>query len=75
LQFVYKRHCNRLKNNSIVGKSHEIQKVLETISMVAKADTTVLLGGESGTGKELVAKAIHNNSHRSQMPFIAINWV
>jgi DNA-binding NtrC family response regulator len=63
----------RFSIDSIIGKSPEIQKVLETISMVAKVDTTVLLEGESGTGKEVAAKAIHNNSHRSQMPFIAIN--
>jgi two-component system response regulator AtoC len=29
--------------------------------------------GESGTGKGLVARAIHENSHRSRRPFIVVN--
>jgi len=32
-----------------------------------------LICGESGTGKELVARAIHYNSARSPMPFVAVN--
>ena len=39
----------------------------------AGSDISVLVVGESGTGKELVAKAIHQQSHRKDGPFIAIN--
>jgi DNA-binding NtrC family response regulator len=58
---------------NIVGRSRKMRDVFETAIQVAHTDSTVLVTGESGTGKELLAKAIHQNSHRSKKPFIAIN--
>jgi two-component system response regulator HydG len=55
------------------GESRAMLKVYDLIRRVASTDTTVLLTGESGTGKELVARALHTESARSQMPFVAIN--
>jgi DNA-binding NtrC family response regulator len=43
------------------------------IERVANTDSTVLVLGESGTGKELVACALHYNSRRANMPFVAVN--
>ncbi|MGD9727502.1 MAG: sigma-54 interaction domain-containing protein, partial [Nitrospiraceae bacterium] len=43
------------------------------IKKVADSKSNVLIGGESGTGKELVARAIHYNSSRAQMPFVTVN--
>ena len=57
----------------MIGTSREMQKVFATIKKVADTPANILILGESGTGKELVAKAIHNNSSRSKMPFMAIN--
>jgi DNA-binding NtrC family response regulator len=57
----------------MVGKSPAMQRVFETIQMVAKTDHTVLITGESGTGKDLTARAIHQLSHRSSGPFVAVN--
>jgi DNA-binding NtrC family response regulator len=57
----------------LVGKSVRMQRVYETIQMVAKTDVTVLITGESGTGKDLTARAIHALSHRSKAPFVAVN--
>ncbi len=58
---------------NIIARSRAMQKIIELIGKVAAYDTTVLITGESGTGKELVAKSIHNNSNRSERPFIPVN--
>ncbi len=57
----------------LVGSSASMNRVYETIQMVAKTDHTVLITGESGTGKELAARAIHNLSPRQHQPFVAVN--
>ncbi len=58
---------------NLVGKSAKMQRVYETIQMVAKTDLTVLITGESGTGKDLAARAIHTLSNRRSGPFVAVN--
>jgi two-component system response regulator PilR (NtrC family) len=57
----------------IVGQSEAMQKVFDVVRKVADSKSNVLICGESGTGKELVARAIHYNSGRSAMPFVAVN--
>ena len=57
----------------MIGGSREMLKVYATIKKVADTPANVLILGESGTGKELVAKAIHDNSSRREMPFLVIN--
>jgi len=57
----------------IVGVSEAIQVVLQQIELVADTDATVLITGESGTGKELVARAMHERSHRRKAPLVRLN--
>ncbi len=57
----------------MIGRCEAMQQVFQRIAKVAPTDTTVLILGESGTGKELVARAIHEQSARSQAPLIAVN--
>jgi transcriptional regulator with GAF, ATPase, and Fis domain len=57
----------------LIGESMPMKKVIGMIGKIAASDSTVLITGESGTGKELAARAIHENSPRSDQPFIAIN--
>jgi two-component system response regulator PilR (NtrC family) len=57
----------------LVGQSEAIQRVFEVVRKVADSKSNVLICGESGTGKELVARAIHYNSIRSALPFVAVN--
>ena len=60
-------------NSQIVGKAESMQEVFKAIGKISKTDITVLIRGESGTGKELIAQSVHENSSRSNEPFIAIN--
>ena len=57
----------------IVGESEGLRHVLSQVTLVAPADSTVLIIGETGTGKELVARSIHEQSRRCAKPFIAVN--
>lgn len=57
----------------IIGSSAPMQDVFKMIGQVAASDVTVMITGESGTGKELIARAVYQNSLRSQQPFIAVN--
>lgn len=56
----------------MVGRSRVFNDMLALINRVAPAETAVLLQGDSGTGKELVARAIHDNSPRSNKPFVVV---
>jgi DNA-binding NtrC family response regulator len=57
---------------SIIGSSDAMKRMVELIERVAETQTNVLVTGESGTGKELVARALHERSKRSGA-FLAIN--
>ncbi len=55
------------------GDSAAVRRVRHMIRQVAGYDTSVLITGESGTGKEVVARAIHAQSSRRALPFVAVN--
>jgi formate hydrogenlyase transcriptional activator len=57
----------------IIGKSSELKAVLESVRIVAPADSTVLIQGETGTGKEMIARAIHKLSPRKGQAFVKVN--
>ena len=57
----------------IVGEHPLMQRINALVSRVAGADAAVMITGESGTGKEVVARTIHNLSHRAHRPFVPIN--
>lgn len=59
--------------NTIIGNSQATQKIYDQIEKATRTNISVAITGETGTGKELVAKAIHYNSSRASMPFVAVN--
>ncbi|MGD8414274.1 MAG: sigma-54 dependent transcriptional regulator, partial [Candidatus Latescibacterota bacterium] len=62
-----KDHCG------IVGRSQEMEEVVEAILQVGPTEVPILIEGESGTGKDVIAKAVHAASRRKDGPFEAIN--
>ena len=64
---------DRYKFSNIIGKSPAMQGIYELILNASTTDANVVIYGESGTGKELVARAIHDNSRRSDANFVAVN--
>lgn len=58
---------------NMVGSSPELKHVFSLIEKAIKSSINVSISGETGTGKEEVAKAVHYNSERKKMPFVAVN--
>lgn len=73
VQQLEKRIANKYSFDAIIGKSKNIEQVIELAKKVAGTDSTVLLTGETGTGKEVFAQAIHENSNRKDKSFVALN--
>jgi DNA-binding NtrC family response regulator len=57
----------------IPGRSAAIRALLDTIKRIGPSDANVIIQGETGTGKGLVARALHQESHRSTQPFLELN--
>ncbi|HFN3232223.1 TPA: sigma-54-dependent transcriptional regulator [Campylobacter coli] len=61
------------QENGFFSSSDKLEQVLSLSQKAAKTDASVMLFGESGVGKEVFSRFIHQNSKRSQKPFVAIN--
>ena len=59
--------------SGMIGECPAMQVLFNNIKKVAPTDSTVLVLGESGTGKELVARAVHEQSQRTEGPMISVN--
>jgi len=71
--YLKERLNDRFDFSSIIGQSQAMDKLFETMALVAPSEATVLIVGESGTGKELIANALHQNSPHKDRPFIKVN--
>ncbi|GAB2518281.1 sigma-54-dependent transcriptional regulator [Spirosoma aerophilum] len=58
-------------STNIIGSA--MRPILDTVEQVAPTDANVLILGENGTGKDLIARAIHDNSHRKEKPFVSVD--
>jgi DNA-binding NtrC family response regulator len=68
---VLKRKVSKVQE--IVGDSIPIKKIKETIDKVAPTEARVLITGENGVGKEMVARWLHEKSHRSKYALVEVN--
>lgn len=66
------KHFNT-SSQQIVGESGTMQDVFTKIQKVAPTDANVLILGENGTGKDLIARSLHENSHRKDKPFVKVD--
>ena len=57
----------------LIAQSPIMLRTLETLTLAAPTDATVLLLGETGTGKELAARYLHERSARADRAFVAVN--
>lgn len=60
-------------DTGFVAFDNKTKEVMEIAKRVANSDATLLITGESGTGKEVLAQYVHQQSNRSEEPFVAIN--
>jgi len=72
-EFLRKALMKVQRTNQLIGRSKAMEEIVRQILKVAPTDFTVTIHGESGTGKELIAQALHNNSQRSEKPFVAVD--
>ena len=58
---------------ALYGSSPAMREVFATLERVAPTEMSVLIHGETGSGKELVARALHDESHREKHPFVVLD--
>ena len=63
----------RLGKHEIVWAGPAMQRVMAQVERVAASESRVCICGETGTGKELVARTLHEKSHRQDGPFVTLN--
>lgn len=51
----------------------QIESVVRKVQRILNRDIPLMILGETGTGKELLARAVHQDSHRAKQPFVAVN--
>jgi two-component system, NtrC family, nitrogen regulation response regulator NtrX len=68
---ILKRKVSKVQE--IIGESVAIKKIKNTIDKVAPTEARVLVTGENGSGKELVARWLHEQSHRNTAPIVEVN--
>ena len=69
----HKRKPVRLKREYIIGSSPALNNCLDLVAQAAESDANVFITGETGTGKELFARAVYENSLRSNEAFVIVD--
>ena len=73
IQHLEKKVYQRFTCGDIISQDPRMLHIFDLLPIVAGRDVTVLIQGPTGCGKDLVAKVIHEQSHRAKGPFIKVN--
>ena len=73
IQHLEKKAYQRFTCGDIISQDPRMLHIFDLLPIVAARDVTVLIQGPTGCGKDLVAKVIHEQSHRAKGPFIKVN--
>src|SRR5580700_5725196 len=63
----------RVGKHTMVWTGETMRRVMAQIERVAASESRVCIYGETGTGKELIARTLHEKSHRANGPFVTLN--
>src|SRR5256714_317531 len=63
----------KLGTTEIIYTGEKMQRLMAQLARVASSESRVCMLGETGTGKELIARAIHEKSHRREGPYVTLN--
>jgi len=64
---------SRVGRHTLISSGEVMRRIMNQIERVAASEARVCIYGETGTGKELVARTLHEKSHRSGGPFVTLN--
>lgn len=59
--------------DKLTDNDRQMLRIIDQCKRLVNKQVNILLHGETGTGKEVMAKALHQSSHRRNKPFIAVN--
>jgi transcriptional regulator with GAF, ATPase, and Fis domain len=57
----------------VLGASLAMRTIFGILERIAPTDASVLIEGETGTGKDVIARSIHQISHRKEQPFVVVD--
>ncbi len=63
----------QVRQSEILSNSGMMNSLIQSAVRAAASSATVLIQGETGTGKELLARLVHNQSHRAHKPMVSVN--
>jgi Nif-specific regulatory protein len=63
----------QVRQSEILSNSGIMNALIQSAVRAAASSATVLIQGETGTGKELLARLVHNHSHRAHKPMVSVN--
>jgi transcriptional regulator with GAF, ATPase, and Fis domain len=72
-QTLLARLGRKTLSETIIGADRGLRAVMQRVTQVAPTDASTLILGETGSGKEVIARAIHERSHRHDGPFLRVN--